>query len=149
MEVSKIKRVLEMGGCPSWLAADNAKKDWALPPCCSSSLARGPTSHLMVARWQPQLQQGSRGSPTSPLLVSHWPEVGQVAAPGGKACWECEYLNELLQPPTGAGKGGWGAWGWGMGVESSSSCLPGEIARLTSQSYRQEAGAKGREVLTQ
>lgn len=28
-------------------------------------------------------------------------------------------------------------------------CLPEEIVPLTSQSYRREAGAKGREMLTQ
>lgn len=54
------------------------------------------------------------------MLVFHWPEVSHMATPGSKGCWKCKYLNVLLQPPAGAGKGGWGVWSEGTGVELSN-----------------------------
>lgn len=93
---------------------------------------------LKVARWLPWLQQESRGSPGSSLLASHWPEVGHVATPGSKGWWERKFPR--LQQGPGAG--------CGMGQRDGCPTMRSrEIALLTSQSYRRQAGAKGREML--
>lgn len=107
----------------------------------------------MVARWLPELHQEIEGLLSS-LLVSHWLEMGHVTTSASKGCWGCKLLTLLLLDSTSpassrAGKGEWRGWSEGSMSSHPVGCLPEEIVPLTSQSYRREAGAKGREMLTQ
>lgn len=118
-----------------------------IPAFGSSSLAWAyflPHGGKMAA-WAPS---GNRGSSQLPVGVS--------LARNGSCDHFCQQrmlgmqtLDSTSPASSRAGKGEWRVWSEASMSSHPVGCLPEEIVPLTSQSYRREAGVKGREMLTQ